>query len=254
MTSAALAIPEDPQAVLAAADDPHQFVLVALDRAKAWLTTATSIEDLNELRARARMVEMYVTTKHLARDAAQAATEIRVRTERRLGQLLQEMKTEGRLGGRGGDRRSTARPPVDLSSLGVSEEESRQAQEVAQIPEDRFEEVVAEHLETQTLSRAAVLREGAAAKEESDYRDALEEYGLEPLTDPNEIARLRQRNQDLGHLGTTCDRILDLAKRFTGEQYAAAYGDDATMPHYSSVARAARDWLSDLLDHLEDVA
>jgi hypothetical protein len=83
--TALMPIPDDPQAVLEAAPDRATFVLIALDRARQWLVSAGSIEEVNELRARAEAVRVYTRQAELGKEAENAAAEIRV------GDLLKEM-------------------------------------------------------------------------------------------------------------------------------------------------------------------
>jgi hypothetical protein len=101
-TNAALPIPDNPQAVLEASPDRATFALIALDRARQWLVSAGSIEEVNELRARAEGVRVYTRQAELGKEAENAAAEIRLRAERRVGELLRQTpgSTPGRPTGR----------------------------------------------------------------------------------------------------------------------------------------------------------
>ncbi len=81
-------IPDNPQAALEASPDRATFVLIALDRARQWLVSAGSIEEVNELRPRAEAVRVYTRQAELGKEAENAAAEIRVRAECRVGDLL----------------------------------------------------------------------------------------------------------------------------------------------------------------------
>lgn len=70
------------------------------------------------------------------------ATEIRMRAERRCGELLIEMAESGERAKGGGDLRKES-PPVILSSLGVSPMQSSRWQAIAKISEGAFESKVA---------------------------------------------------------------------------------------------------------------
>lgn len=67
------------------------------------------------------------------------ATEVKLRSERKAGQFLAEMKEQGQI--------VAHRPkevghdvPVKLSEIGIKPQESRRWQRIASIPEERFEE------------------------------------------------------------------------------------------------------------------
>ncbi len=60
--------------------------------ARQWLVSAGSIEEVDELRARAEAVRVYTREAKLGREGENAATEIRLRAERRVGELRKEME------------------------------------------------------------------------------------------------------------------------------------------------------------------
>lgn len=71
------------------------------------------------------------------------ACEIRLRAERRSGQLLKEMdKAEGGRPSENRSKETTGFPQRTLSDLGISKDQSSQWQKLAKIPEDEFEEAV----------------------------------------------------------------------------------------------------------------
>jgi hypothetical protein len=69
---------------------------------------------------------------------AQEAAEIRLRAERKAGQVLILMAVKGeRDAGRGGDRKSpTHDEPVILADLGVERNQATRWQEIARVPEE----------------------------------------------------------------------------------------------------------------------
>jgi len=117
-------IPDNPQAVLKAAPDRATFVLIALDRARQWLVSASSIEEVNELRARAEAVRVYTRQAELGKEAENAAAEIRLRAERRVGELLQEMELAP-----GRPRKWSSM--TTISSLGVNRDQAAVFQRMA---------------------------------------------------------------------------------------------------------------------------
>lgn len=74
----------------------------------------------------------------------QWATEIKVRAERKAGELLAAMKQRGELAKQGGDRKSESKPnPTTLIELGVRTDESARWQSLAGMSEAHFETAVA---------------------------------------------------------------------------------------------------------------
>lgn len=76
------------------------------------------------------------------------ATEIRVRAERRAGEMLAAMPkaSGGERGGRAaldGNRSSPSNPAPTLSEIGISKADSSRWQKLAAVPEDQFEQAVA---------------------------------------------------------------------------------------------------------------
>ncbi len=97
MTTALAPLPEDPRLGLSASPDPQTFVLIAPDRARGWLITARNVEDVKLLAAQAEVMRVYAGQVDLGRGAENGACEIRLRAERRVGELLREMPPpEGR--------------------------------------------------------------------------------------------------------------------------------------------------------------
>lgn len=71
------------------------------------------------------------------------AAEIRLRAERRAGELLREMKERGERdpGGRGPRKVESSRA-TQLPDLGITRDQSRKWQKIAAVPEEHFEAVI----------------------------------------------------------------------------------------------------------------
>src|SRR3954468_11429425 len=102
------------------------------DRGRA-ASTATGM--LKMLKDKALAIEMYARLAKNVEAEAQAC-EIRLRAERRAGQLLREM--EKAKGGRP-SLENPSRATTGLSDLGISRDQSSKWQKLAGIPEDDFE-------------------------------------------------------------------------------------------------------------------
>lgn len=123
--------------------------LVKFDAMRAAVSACLAVDEVQEIRNRAVALEAYF---RVARDRGpeRQASEIRVRAERRAGQLLKD--TEKAKGG--GDRKSeqyhqspaaTCDPgPPPLSELGITRDQSSTWQRLAEVPEADFEAALAD--------------------------------------------------------------------------------------------------------------
>lgn len=131
--------------------------LVRYEAARHALQVASSVDEVKDIRDKAQAMSAYARQ---ANDTAlvEWATEIKVRAERRAGELLAVMGQNGQRAGRG-------RPPADgyksstLEGLGVSVQQSHRWQKLAAVPEDKFEQAVAAAKEVAgEVTTAAMLR------------------------------------------------------------------------------------------------
>lgn len=84
---------------------------------------------------------------------------MKLRAERRAGEMLRDMAERGeRDAGQGGDRKSQFHDgTVKLDDLGIDKKESYRWQKEATLPEDLFEEIIATH-PWNRLTQANILR------------------------------------------------------------------------------------------------
>jgi hypothetical protein len=104
--------------------------LVNYNAARRALAEARRIDEVKVIKDKARALELYAIEAK-DRDMELWAVEIRVRAERRAGELLHEMKETGqRDNGRGGNRKSVSRiadtehHPPTLTGLGITRDQS----------------------------------------------------------------------------------------------------------------------------------
>lgn len=117
-------------------------VLANISRAKQALVEARNLTDILEIHSQAIAVEAYATAKG-ADEAAQLAVEIKLRSERKAGQFIKDMKEADLLAKNQYESapvNMTATVKPTLKSLGVEENESRRWQRIASIPDERFED------------------------------------------------------------------------------------------------------------------
>jgi hypothetical protein len=111
---------------------------VICDSACRAIAAARSVDEVKEIANRAEAARAYgkqAKNRQLELDAL----EIRVRAERRLGEIIFEIRKERKLGSRGRrPRRDSQNETVTLRDLGISGNISAIAQRLALLPENRF--------------------------------------------------------------------------------------------------------------------
>lgn len=131
--------------------------LVRYEAARHALQVAHSVDEVKDIRDKAQAMAAYAKQANDTQ-LVEWATEIKVRAERRAGQILSEMPKNN--GGRPKttDIVSEVSTPT-LESLGVSHKQSERWQKLAAIPEERFEQAVIAAKETaREVTTAAMLR------------------------------------------------------------------------------------------------
>jgi hypothetical protein len=122
-----------------------------LDSARRALAESRDLSEIKAIRDQAEAMRQYARAAQMGLEAQNHAAEIKLRAERRAGELLAGLEkntgTRGQLVGPGVIGPSTVQAPMErpkLADLGISHTQSSRWQTVAAVPEPVFEEHVAQ--------------------------------------------------------------------------------------------------------------
>lgn len=164
-------------------------LLAGLEQARALLAEARSVDEVKQLRDQAEAMRVYARQAQLGLESQNYAAEIKLRAERRAGELLVEMERwrpeMGRPPAAEASQAATHTPsPPTLSDLGITRTQAHRWEAVAAIPEPVFEQHIAEtKARGQELTGADVQRLARESRplSKAPVRAPAEEY-VEPKT------------------------------------------------------------------------
>ena len=125
--------------------------LVLLTQAQRVLAQASTVDEVKELRDKAAAVRAYVQKARLGRHLVIEAALVRMRAERRLGEMLGEARLANSApGNQHTDPKERKRPEaVLLKDLGITKNESSRSQRIAELPDATFEQYLAQCVHNQ---------------------------------------------------------------------------------------------------------
>jgi N6-adenosine-specific RNA methylase IME4 len=147
--------------------------LVHITAARRELEAAMSVEVVRDVRDKAAAIQNYLRTQGATGEVQRKAAQLKLRAERRLGELIPEHVAHG------GDRRSSSHRGSlkTLAELGINPNQSSRWQAIAALPEPEFERFLATETEPTTAGALRVAK--ATAKEQ--HRDELRSRASETL-------------------------------------------------------------------------
>lgn len=137
--------------------------LVRYEQARFALAECQRVDEVKDIRDKAEAMAAYARQ---AKDTEmiQWATEIKVRAERRAGEMLAHGFQSGERARSGGAMKKESPPPT-LSEIGISRDQSSRWQSLAGMSEEHFETAVATAKDTAgQVTTAFMLREAAKTK------------------------------------------------------------------------------------------
>ncbi len=134
--------------------------LVKLEKATQMLAEIKTVDDAKKLIDLSEAARVYAKQVELGLEAQNHAAEIKLRAQRRAGEILLKMKEKGERQSQGGDRKSKYQPDtLKLSDIEISKLDSSRWQQIAALPEKKFEEYIEESKdEEKELTTAGALK------------------------------------------------------------------------------------------------
>jgi hypothetical protein len=121
--------------------EPRELTL--LSESRRLLAEATTIDEVKLIRDKAEALRAYAKQHSEGLEIQNAAAEVRIRAERRGGELIREMIESGVLRGPGGDRKSKGHDVLlKLSDIGIDLHESKRWQRIHSLEEKKFEDFI----------------------------------------------------------------------------------------------------------------
>lgn len=136
--------------------------LARIDAARKALAEAQIIDDVKEVRDQAEAVRLYCKAAGVGLEMQNMAAEIKLRAEKRAGEMLASMELAG------GDRKSKSQPAsLKLDDLAINKDQSHRWQRIAAVPDEVFEQYIAEKRETGEITTAGALKLRESTAKES---------------------------------------------------------------------------------------
>jgi hypothetical protein len=135
--------------------------LANLEAARCALAGATSILEVKTIADLASAAKIYLQRSKASAETIYAATDLRIRAERRLGELISDAQRTGKLRtpDDGRSKGIADHDTLTLADLNISPDASSRAQKPAAIPEKEFEKRLCVAQDGGALSLARILRE-----------------------------------------------------------------------------------------------
>ena len=125
----------------------HQLAL--LQNARTALSQVATVDDAREIRDKADAVRHYARQARLGQELIVEAAVVKLRAERRLGQILREMPLATGVRGNQHDESPGEPNGALLSELGINKSESSRMQRIAELAEEIFETYILSETESQ---------------------------------------------------------------------------------------------------------
>lgn len=205
--------------------------LVHFEAARRALVEAVQFDDVLKIKDVAEQAALYARQANDT-ELIEKATEIKVRAERRAGEMLRKARESGDLRGQGNPQLSTA-STIGLEQIGITRDQSSRYQKLAEMPAEHFETAIeSAKAAAGEVSTAFMLRQAKQAQKSMpstiEPPEALREIEPPKPAKPasvSEVDQLRARVKELeasnAELRANLDETLadneSMAKSFEGD-------------------------------------
>lgn len=142
--------------------------LIKYDAMCSAIAECERVDEVKDIRDKAIAIEAYARQAKNT-DAERQACNIRLRAERRVGQMLRDMNANGeRHSGRGDQKTESQRDTPKLSDMGISKQQSSRWQKLASVNEKEFESALADSEQKPTTSGLIKKANGSKTKMHPD--------------------------------------------------------------------------------------
>lgn len=183
--------------------------LAQISQARRFLEQAKDLTDIKAVKDMAEAARLYARAKHLGLETENAAAEIKVRAERKLGETLASSDLN-----KGGRPMKTTRPgravseDPTLAQLGITDDESSNAQAIAELPEVDFEQIVSETKAAgKPIASKPIAREGRKRKKARDTA-SMNRSRNAPRTRAEDASPINRQNGQDARLKAAFSRAL----------------------------------------------
>jgi N6-adenosine-specific RNA methylase IME4 len=121
--------------------------MLAVEQARDFLAKSRNLDEVKGVVDQAKAVALYLRSRNASIESQNDAVEIRLHAERRLGELSMDIEEDGR-----GHKKSKPKAATSaviskgakLAELGLKERDARRFEQLAKIPEEKFDELITE--------------------------------------------------------------------------------------------------------------
>lgn len=166
-----------------------QATLSRFDAMRHAIMEAVSVDEVLEIRDKAEALRAYYKQVNEGLDSQNRVAEIKIRAERRIGELLAEMPKNN--GGRPKENHLHDERGLSLADIGITHAQSHRWQTMAAVPEDEFCKIVSKVLDSRAeLTSKSIYQAGVIVKKASLRAESGVEHDgpvPEALEEPVEI-------------------------------------------------------------------
>lgn len=117
--------------------------LLTVEKAREFLAQSKNVDEVRDVADKAKAVALYLRSRNASIESQNDAAEIRLRAERRLGELTKELE-KASPPGRPGSKSASRGKTQALKDLDITTQNASKWQKLAEIPERKFDKLIAE--------------------------------------------------------------------------------------------------------------